>query len=338
MIEITSKNMRIWSRLGPSGALGVAALELVERNLNVVMLTADLNFFSGLERFKEKYPNHVYNFGIAEQNMLGAAGGLSKEGFMPFVNTYASFASSRCADQVRVNMSYMELPVKLIGLTAGFGAGVLGATHMSIEDVAVMRSLPNITIISPADCTEVIKCMLAVAENDEPTYIRLTGPVNTPIVYKEDYNFEIGKAIELVSGTEVCMIATGSMVYESLEAAKLLEEKGVSCSVINMHTIKPVDTEILNKAIQNYKLIVTIEEHSELGGLGGTIAEYMARYHGKAALEIIGIKDFFPHAGDYQYQLEESGLKSFQISKRVLRRVEEIRTNVCRKGGEFYNF
>lgn len=317
MVEINAKNTRIWSRLGPSGALGIAALELAESNPDMVMLTADLSFFSGLERFKERYPDRLYNFGIAEQNMVGAAGGIAKEGFLPFVSTYASFATSRCADQVRVNMSYMKLPIKLIGLASGFGAGILGATHISVEDIAVMRSLPNITVISPADCTEIIKCILAAAENEEPTYIRLTGPMNTPIVYKEDYDFKIGKSIELVSGTEVCMIAAGSMVHESLEAAKMLEGKGLSCSVINMHTIKPLDVEMLDKVIQHHKLVITVEEHSAIGGLGGAVAEYIATHYGSTMFGIIGIKDDFPHAGDYRYQLEQSGLAAFQICEKI---------------------
>ena len=321
MIEITSKNTRIWSRLGPSGALGVAALELAAENPDVLMVTADLAFFSGLERLKEQYPDRLYNFGISEQNMLGAAGGLAKEGFLPFASTYASFAASRCADQVRVNMSYMRLPIKLIGLTAGFGAGILGATHMSVEDIAFMRSLPNITVISPADCTEIIKAMLAVPGTREPTYIRLTGPVNTPIIYKEDYEFEIGKAVRLASGTDVCMIACGSVVHEALGAAKVLEEKGISCSVINMHTIKPLDTDSLDQVIFNHKLIVTVEEHSICGGLGGAVAEYFARQNSTAGFEIIGIEDFFPHAGDYYYQLEQSGLTALQISERIVKQL-----------------
>lgn len=317
MIEITSKNARIWSRLGPSGALGIAALELAERNPDVLMLTADLAFFSGLERFKEQYPDRLYNFGIAEQNMIGAAGGLAKEGFLPFAGTYASFAVSRCADQMRVNMSYMKLPIKLIGLTAGFGAGILGATHMSVEDIAVVRSLPNITIVSPADCAEIIKTMLAAAENKDPTYIRLTGPVNTPVIYKEDYDFEIGKAVELVRGTDVGIVASGSIVFEALEAAKILEEKGISCSVINMHTIKPLDTLMLDKVISGHDLVVTVEEHSVFGGLGGAVAEYIAQQEKHIAFEMIGIEDFFPHAGDYRYQLEQSGLTALQISRRI---------------------
>ena len=174
MIEYNKRNIRTWSLLGPSGAHGTAAFELAETDPNVLMLTADLCFFSGLERFKDSYPDRIYNLGIAEQNMIGVAAGLAKEGFIPFANTYASFCASRCADQVRVNMSYMGLPIKLIGLTAGYGAGILGATHVSIEDISLMRALPNITVISPADCTEIIKAMLAAAKTPDPTYIRLT--------------------------------------------------------------------------------------------------------------------------------------------------------------------
>lgn len=321
MIEITSKNARIWSRLGPSGALGTAAIELAETTENVVMLTADLCFFSGLERFNTSFPEKLYNFGIAEQNMVGAAGGMAKEGLIPFATTYASFATSRCLDQVRVNMAYMKLPIKLIGLTAGFGAGILGATHMSVEDIAVMRALPNITIISPADCTEIIKCMLEVAKTNDPTYIRLTGPVNTPIVYKEDYDFVIGKAINLKEGEDVCIIATGSMVSESMAAAELLEEKGVSCSVINMHTIKPIDTIAIENAVKKHKLIVTVEEHSVIGGLGGAVSEYMAAVCSSVALEIIGIEDFFAPAGEYRYQLEYCGLTSQQICERIYTKI-----------------
>lgn len=324
MIEFTSKNMRIWSRLGPSGALGVVATGLAENNPKVLMLTADLCFFSGLERFKDEFPDRIYNFGIAEQNMLGAAGGLAKEGFIPFANTYASFCASRCADQVRVNMSYMKLPIKLIGLTAGLSAGILGATHISIEDVSLMRALPDVTVVSPADCTEIIKCMMAVAETKDPTYIRLTGSMNMPIVYKEDYNFQIGKAIVLQEGTDICFIVTGSMVYQSLQAAKTLEAEGISCSVINMHTIKPLDKEAIDKANEQHKLIVTVEEHSVIGGLGGAIAEYLAQNDTHIPQLIIGIEDFFISAGSYQYQIERCGLTATQIKEKVMQRLQKL--------------
>lgn len=325
MIEFNRRNIRTWSLLGPSGAFGAAVVELAETNPDIVMLTADLCFFSGLERFKLAYPDKLYNFGIAEQNMVGAAAGLAKEGFIPFANTYASFCASRCADQVRVNMSYMKLPIKLIGLAAGYGAGILGATHMSVEDLSLMRALPNITVITPADCTEIIKAVIASASTPDPTYIRLTGPMNTPIVYKEDYNFQIGRAVTLREGEEVCIIATGSMVYHAIQAANLLEKEGVSCSVINMHTIKPIDREAIKDINNNYKLIVTAEEHSLVGGLYGAIAEYLCQQGCHIPVLPIGINDFFVHAGSYDYQMTESGLHADDMKKKIMSRIEAIK-------------
>ena len=318
MIDYNKRNMRTWSLLGPSGAHGMAAMELAETVPNAVMLTADLCFFSGLERFKAAYPDKLYNVGIAEQNMIGVAAGFAKEGFIPFANTYASFCTSRCADQVRVNMSYMKLPIKLIGLTAGYGAGILGATHVSIEDVSLMRALPNITVISPADCTEIIKAILAAAKTADPTYIRLTGPMNTPAVYKEDYEFQIGKAISIQEGEDVAIIATGSMVAQSMKASKLLEKEGISCSIINMHTLKPFDTDAVLNADRNHKLIVTVEEHSIIGGLYSAVAELLCREGIHKPVLPIGIEDLFVHAGSYEYQLEKSGLSAESIHRKIM--------------------
>lgn len=322
MIEYNKRNMRTWSLLGPSGAHGTAAMKLAETNPNVLMLTADLCFFSGLERFKTTYPDRLYNLGIAEQNMIGVAAGFAREGFIPFVNTYASFCASRCADQVRVNMSYMKLPIKLIGLTAGYGAGMLGATHMSIEDVSVMRALPNITVISPADCTEIIKAIIASAETPDPTYIRLTGPMNTPIVYKEDYDFYIGKAVKLQKGRDVCIIATGSMVAESLKTAKTLLAEGISCSVINMHTIKPLDTEAVMEANEQHKLIVTAEEHSVIGGLYSAVAECLCKENAHKPILSFGINDIFVRAGSYRYQMTESGLTEDIMKEEIMNKLQ----------------
>lgn len=318
MLEFNRRNARMWSLLGPSGAHGMAAIDLAEKNEKVVMLTSDLCFFSGLDRFKSIYPDRLYNLGIAEQNMVGVAAGLAKEGFIPFINTYASFCSSRCADQVRVNMSYMKLPIKMIGLTAGFGAGILGATHMSVEDIAVMRSLPNITVISPADCSEIIKAIEAAATTNDPTYIRLTGPMNMPIVYTEDYEFKIGKSITLKEGNDICIIATGSMVYNALQVAKILEEVGVSASVINMHTIKPLDVDAIEAANMKHKMMFTIEEHSIVGGLYGAIAEVLCSKSKHIPVIPIGINDMFVKAGSYSYQLEESGLSIRSIYDKIL--------------------
>ena len=325
MIEFNKVNIRTWSLLGPSGAHGIAALELAERSPNILMLTADLCFFSGLERFKMAYPDRLYNVGIAEQNLLGIAAGLAKEGFVPFANTYGSFCASRCADQVRVNMSYMRLPIKLIGLTAGYGAGILGATHVSVEDVALMRALPNITVISPADCTEIIKAILASAQTPDPTYIRFTGPMNTPIVYKEDYDFQIGKAVTIQKGADVAIIATGSMVARSQKTAKLLEDEGVSCSVINLHTIKPIDTEAVVTANATHELIVTAEEHSVIGGLYGAVAEILCQYGVHKPVLPIGINDLFVHAGSYNYQMTESRLEPQLMKERIMNKLLQKR-------------
>lgn len=330
MIEYNKRNMRTWSLLGPSGAHGTAAIELAEANPNVLMLTADLCFFSGLERFKAAFPDRIYNVGIAEQNMIGVAAGLAKEGFIPFANTYASFCASRCADQVRVNMSYMRLPIKLIGLTAGYGAGILGATHVSIEDIALMRALPNITVISPADCTEIIKAILAAAETPDPTYIRLTGPMNTPIVYKEDYDFQIGKAVKIQEGEDVCIIATGSMVAQSQKTAKLLEKEGVSCTVLNMHTIKPLDVGAVMEANENHKLIVTAEEHSVVGGLYGAVAEELCKNGTHKPVLPIGINDLFVHAGSYNYQMTESGLDPEIMKEIIMNKLLQSGGGYCR--------
>lgn len=258
MIDFTSMNIRIWSRLGSCGAFGQAALVLPEVEPRTVILTADLCSFSGLERFKGQYPDRLYNVGIAEQNMVGIAAGFAREGFVPFATTYATFASMRSADQVKVNMGYMGLPIKLVGLTAGFSVGVLGPTHMSLEDLAIMRALPNVVILSPADCTATVKATIAAAGIDAPVYLRLTGSMNNPIVYKEDFDFEIGKAIELRQGDDVAIIATGSMVHCALKAAEHLEAMGISASVLDMHTIKPLDITAVEAACKR-KLLVTVE-------------------------------------------------------------------------------
>lgn len=324
MHDFSSAMLRMLSRLGPSGAVGMAATQLADIHPEVVFLTADLCFFSGLERYKSLYPDRFYNVGIAEQNLIGIAAGLAHEGFIPFATTYASFACSRCADQVRVNMAYANLPIKLIGLTSGFAAGILGATHMCIEDVAYMRALPNITVLSPADCVEIVKCFEAAVDIDGPVYIRLTGPLTSPIVYQNDYLFEVGKSIILKSGTEVAIVATGSMVYQSLKAAELLEQKGVSCSVVNMHTLKPLDTDVLEKLSAKHKLLVTVEEHNVIGGLGSAISEYLIMKSSHCKVLNLGIQDYFPNAGDYDYLLKQCGLTSEQICQRVITQIPDI--------------
>lgn len=319
-MEFSKSNIRLWSRLGSCGAYGQAALELAKTDDRVVFTTADLCFYSGLERLKAQFPDKLYNVGIAEQNMIGIASGLASEGFIPYASTYATFAAMRCADQVRVNMGYMQLGVKLVGLTAGLSVGILGATHMSIEDIAVMRSIPNMTILSPADCTETVKAILAASENSNPTYIRLTGGMPNPIVYQEDYDFQIGKSIVLREGKDIVVFATGSMVYNALRAAELLEEDSLSVKVINIHTIKPIDKEAIFQHL-NYAHIFTVEEHSVIGGLGSAVAELISER--RANLHLMGIKDQYDHAADYNFLIKKNQLDPLGIANIIRNTIRE---------------
>jgi len=324
MIAFSSANIRSWSMLGSNGTFGVAALELPELDDNIAILTADELYFSGLERFLAKFPDRLYNLGIAEQNLVGVAAGMSKEGLNVFATTYASFASTRSCDQVRVNMGYMQLGVKLVGLTSGLSVGILGGTHWSIEDVAIMRAIPNITIISPADCTETVKATLALSRHEGPAYLRLTGGQPNATVYKTDYEFKIGQSIRLRTGEDIAFIAAGAMVHVALGAADILSGHGLSCAVVDMHTIKPLDKAALADLL-SVKLLVTVEEHSVNGGLGGAVAEALAGARMKPPQLIIGVPDEYRIAADYPYLLEEFGLTAPQIAQATLQRYHEMR-------------
>ena len=323
MTVITQANVKLWSMLGSCGAFGQAVLGLPETNDNIVVLTSDLCSFSSLERFKNKYSERFYNLGISEQNMIGVAAGLAKEGYVPFATTYATFAAMRCADQVKVNMGYMKLGIKLVGLTSGFAVSVLGATHISLEDLAMMRAIPNIVVLSPADGVSVVKATEAAAKIDAPVYLRLSGTMNNPIVYKDDFDFEIGRAVTLREGKDIVIIATGSMVYNSLKAADELVAQGLSVGVIDMHTIKPLDISAIKRAAQA-KLLVTVEEHSKNGGLGSAVAETLALASQRSRHLIIGTDSYYAHAGDYNYMLETYGLTVPQIVEKILITYKEI--------------
>lgn len=318
MMDFKPANLKLWSRLGSCGAFGAACNEIAENDENFSVLTADLCFYSGLDRFSQKYPDKLYNVGIAEQNMVGVAAGMASEGMNVFATTYATFATTRCLDQVRVNMGYMQLPVKLVGLTAGLSVGILGATHMSNEDLAIIRSIPNITVLSPADTTETVKAVLAAAKMDCPVYLRLSGVMGSPLVYQGDYDFEAGRAITLREGTDIAVIATGTMVAESLKAADILAERGLSVKVVNMHTIKPIDCEAV-KACCNCRMIVTVEEHSVVGGLGSAVSEVLADIADRPPQHMLGISDNYEHAAEYGTLIEKYGLTPQAIAEKILK-------------------
>ena len=322
-MNFSPANMRMWSRLGPSGTLGAVSMELGSQYEDTLFVTADMCFAAGLERFKNNYPDRIYNTGIAEQNLIGVSAGLASEGYNPYAVTYATFLATRALDQVKMCLGYMKLPVKMIGLNAGFAAGILGPTHMALEDISAMRAIPNIIIVSPADMTEFVKVILATHECDKPVYIRLTGEMNQSQVYSDDYEFEIGKAVTLRQGDDVTIIANGVVVDSCCKAADIIKDQGIECRVVNMHTIKPIDTDALDEALKS-KLIVTVEEHNVFGGLGSAVADYLGDKNRVSVLQRIGVGDYYPHAGSYKALLKECGLDSDSIDKRIIEKYKEV--------------
>jgi len=279
-----------------------------------MMVSGDLGDSSGLARFKNAFPDRFINIGIAEQNMIGVAAGLAKEGHNVFATSFAPFITLRSGEQIRMNLGYMELNVKAVAIGSGISMAFLGNSHYGLEDTAVMRSIPNLTIVCPADCSEIVKVVHAAAEFKGPMYIRLTGAVGNPPVYTEEYDFQIGKSITLKEGSDITIFAIGSMVYESLEAAKILDNFGISSKVVNMHTLKPCDYDVIDQAISSSKAIITVEEHSVIGGLGSVVAEYKTQFSKSPAHLILGLPDKFGKTAEYRFLLEKYRLVGSMIA------------------------
>lgn len=336
MINFSAINIRTWAMAGASGTLGIAMYELAKNDPDFAVVTSDLCFFSGLDHVMQDFPDKVYNVGIAEQNMIGIAAGMAKEGMHVWATTYASFASTRAIDQVKVNMGYMKLPIKLIGLTSGFSVGVLGATHMAIEDIAIMRAIPNITILSPADCHEAMKLLLAASKINSPVYIRLSGTIRTPIVYSSEYNLEIGKANCILStqNADIMLISTGSMVNVAINVAKTLAEQNIKCDLYDIHMIKPLDNALIANTVK-YKLVVTLEEHNIIGGLGSAVAEQLSQLGNAPKQVIIAIEDNYPHAASYEALLRNNGLTINQITEKILKSLNTIQNRMEKFNEQF---
>ena len=296
---------------------GQAILDLAERRPDLMVLSADLGNSSGLDRFKKSYPDQFVNVGIAEQNLVGVAAGLAKEGHTVFASSFAPFITMRASEQVRMNLGYMQLNVKTVGIGSGLVMGFLGNSHFGIEDAAVMRAIPGIMVVTPADCSEIVKVVNAAADYVGPMYIRLTGGPNCPIVYTEDYEFTLGRAIQLREGDDLAIIANGSMVARAITAAEELEIEGISVSVFNFHTIKPLDTECLAHIASKFRKVVVIEEHSIIGGLGGAVAEHWIAIKNPPQVRILGLPDEFGKTGEYDFLLERYGLAPSGISTSI---------------------
>ncbi|WP_418484658.1 transketolase family protein [Dysosmobacter sp.] len=296
-------------------AYGEVLQEIGEEFPDVVVMDADLSESTMTCHFAEKYPDRFYNMGIAEQSMMGTAAGLATCGITPICSTFAVFASMRSGEQIRTSICYPKLNVKVVTTHSGLSIGTAGATHFCEEDLAIMRALPNMTVIAPSDFLETKKAVRAALKMDGPVYIRL-GRGDAAVLYSELDDYEIGKAITIQDGTDVTLIATGVMVQRAVAAAKLLEQEGVSCRVVDMHTIKPLDTEAVIKAARETKGIVTLEEHNVKGGLGSAVSEVVAELKGeKAPVKILGIPDVFGGVASAELLWDSYGMDAESIAK-----------------------
>ena len=301
-------------------AYGEALKEIGGIDEDIVVLDADLSGSTKTAVFGKEYPERFFNVGIAEQNLMGTAAGLAAAGKVPFASTFAVFATGRAYEIIRNSICYPNLNVKIAATHAGLSVGEDGASHQALEDISLMRSLPNMTVLCPADGVEAKQCIYEAAKHDGPVYIRL-GRSGVPIIFGEDYKFEIGKGVELVDGKDVSIIATGIMVERALEAAKKLSEEGISARVINISTIKPIDEDIIIKAAKETKAIVTVEEHSIMGGLGSAVAEVVAQ-NAPTYVERIGTMDVFGESGGGNELLDKYGLNVENIVEKSRAMVE----------------
>lgn len=289
-------------------AYGEALKRLGEINKNVVVLDADLSGSTMTKTFKSAFPERFFNMGIAEQDMMGAAAGLAIAGKIPFASTFAMFGAGRAFEIIRNSICYPKLNVKVAVTHAGISVGEDGASHQSIEDISIMRSIPNMTVIVPCDAIEAEKAVFAAVEFNGPCYLRMARPA-TNIITKEDTPFTIGKANVLREGKDVCVFATGILVAEALDAAAMAEKDGISVTVVNIHTIKPIDREVVVDMAKKHKKLISIEEHSIIGGLGSAISEVLTDEYPSKLIRL-GIKDTFGESGTVDELMNKYGLTS----------------------------
>jgi transketolase len=301
--------------IAPRDVYGQTLVELGRANKDIVVLDADLKPSTMTQYFEKEFPERFFEVGIAEQNMIGVACGLAASGKIPFASTFAVFAPGRCFDQIRVSVAQARLNVKIVVTHAGLTVGEDGASHQALEDLSLVCSLPGFTVIVPADGIETAQVIRAVAAHRGPCYVRLCRP-KLPVIFDNSYKFQIGKAVEMRPGTDATVIACGVMVAPALEAARQLEQEGVSCRVVNMSTLKPIDETAIVKAAEETGAIVTAEEHQEAGGLGSIVARIVARRR-PVPMEFVAVKDVFGESGKPAELLVKYGLTSKEIAAAV---------------------
>lgn len=323
MDSLIAKLLEANHPLATRDAFGLALRELGQHNPQIVVLDADLAHSTRARLFAKQFPERFFNVGIAEQDMVSIGAGLASCGKIPIVVTYATFLVGRGLDQIRNMVAYGHLNVKLIGSHAGLATGEDGATHQALEDIGIMRGIPGLRVISPSDAIETIKSLEFAINSKGPIYLRLTRE-KTELIHHKDYQFQFGQ-LEIFGGfvnKKVALLATGTMVIRALQAAKLLEKEDIDTCVVNVHTIKPLNTKTLTKIAQEVDLIVTVEDHNITGGLGTAIGEFLSGIKTKAILKKFGIDESFGESGNCQELYFKHQLTAEQIAKRILKILE----------------
>ena len=277
-------------------AYGETITALGEKNINIVALDCDLSKSTMTATFAKKFPERFFNFGIAEADMMSAAAGFAAVGKIPFASTFAVFATKRAADQISSSIAYPHLNVKICATHAGISVGEDGATHQAIEDVAIMRSIPGIVVLSPSDAVETRKVIEAVAQYNGPCYVRLTRS-NIPVIFNDSYDFKIGKGVKLMDGSKATIISTGFMTHIAFEAAKKLENQGIEVDLINMPSIKPIDEELIMESAKKTGIVITVEDHNIIGGLGSAVCELLSEKMPTKVIRL-GVRDKFGTSGE----------------------------------------
>lgn len=308
--------MDLDNKIATRESFGKALVELGKENKDVVVLTADLAGATKTSLFEKEFPDRFINVGIAEQNLIGISAGLATTGKIPFASTFAMFAAGRAYDQIRNSVAYPKLNVKICGTHAGVTVGEDGATHQMLEDLSLMRSIPNMTVLCPSDDTQTKWAIKEMAKFDGPVYIRLAR-VATPVIYDENQKFEIGKMVQIGDGTDATIFATGVEVAETLKAKEELEKENINIRVVDVHTIKPIDREMIVKCAKETKKIITIEDHSIIGGLGTAICEVLSEEYPTKVIRM-GMNDKFGKSGK-----AEQLLKYFKLDRQAI--IEKVK-------------
>ena len=320
---MNNKILSQWSRMGPRAMFGQFMIDIGKKNKDLMVISADLGRSSGLDRFKAAFPNKYLSVGICEQNLIGIASGLAREGYKVFITSFAPFLSMRASEHIRMNLGYMKHPVNIVALGSGLSMGFLGNSHFGLEDIAIMRTIPNLNITCPADCSELGKVLSDYAFNDRgPSYIRLTGIPGSQNVYNKNYTYKFGKNITITKGKDILILSHGSILGQVKLSVDALKKLNIDAELINVVSLKPIDESVIS-LFKKYKKIITIEEHTSVGGLGSIMAEKILKNGIKSRLFSISLEDKFGPTGNYEYLLKHHGLDNYSITKKIIKLVKK---------------